>query len=301
MEKTRIALFMLCLLMMLSGKVMSCDPCSTGTSNMGIGLLKNNQSNFLRLGILNKRFTDRSLAEFSAFDYYTRINISFSYNLPKRRLRFEGHLPFAFNSRSTPEGMLQEQGVADARLIANYTLASQSFFDDKAKIYLEIGGGVSLPSGRRKDMAPIGLPEQFSLGTGGLGYILKTNASLKNGVYGVLFNSHYQLNSSTSNSYRFGDQLTYQLIGFKEYNYKRFTLIPNLGLMIDQISKDFTDDQKVVTDSGGEGIFISTAYNLRTDRWLAGISYAYPLVQRYSDGIYQAQERLALHFTYIIH
>jgi hypothetical protein len=67
----------------------------------------------------------------------------------------------------------------------------------KTAFYLEVGGGVSLPT--RKYNADNefdeNLPENFNVGKGSLGYTLQMNAISSYDKYGILTNANYQLNS----------------------------------------------------------------------------------------------------------
>ena len=136
--------------------------------------------------------------------------------------------------------------------------------------YLEAGSGLSLPTGKYNSdlILAENLPENFNIGNGSLGYILQMNAVLSHKQSGLLINSNYQWNSNTKKGYHFGNQFSSQLSGFREFPIGKLTLIPNLGLMYEHISSNAYKNGNTVPETGAEGLFISSAMNFKTNKYL---------------------------------
>jgi len=210
------------------------------------------------------------------------------------------HVPYNINLRNSESDELSLKGLSDIRLMANYVILKNAAIGQVSTLYLEAGAGMNLPTGKYdENLHERNLPENFNLGRGNLGYIVQVNAILGLPNFGFMLNSNYQLNSNTKSGYHFGNQFNTQVVGFKEFTINKFKLIPNTGLSFESIAADAYANGKAVPETGGEGLFLSSALNFKTEKWLAGISYAAPLIQQYAQSAVNAKERMALHFSFI--
>ena len=297
----RIVFIVLGCLLLSNTSLFACDACGCSASNMGIGLLTDYKSNIIRLSFFNTRFKSYPEHESLVSDNFTQFSLSMRYAIGKgKRVRLSAVLPFGINSRNVSQGKFTEKGLSDIRLTTNYVILNTKQIGKKTALYLEAGGGFNLPTGKYdENIHNRDLPENFNIGKGNLGYILQMNSVLSYSEYGILLSNNYQLNSNTKSGYRFGSQLVSQLIGFREFQLQKFKLIPNVGLLFESISNDTYANGKSVSETGGEGLFLASALNFKTDKWLAGISYANPLLHNYSESAVIAKEKVALHFSII--
>jgi len=284
-----------------TGSLLACDACGCSASNIGIGLMTDYRSNFIRLGYFRTRYKSNSEHEYAGSDIFTQVDISLRYAIGKnKKLWLTAHVPYSINVRNSESEKLSVQGLSDIRLIANYVVLNNIAVGEASTLYLETGAGMNLPTGEYDEkLHERNLPENFNLGRGNLGYIAQVNAVLGLPDFGLMLNSNYQLNSNTQSGYHFGNQFNAQIVGFKEFMVNKFKLIPNAGLSFESITDDAYANRKTVPETGGEGLFLSSALNFKTEKWLAGISYAAPLIQQYSQKAVTAKERIVLHFSFI--
>lgn len=294
---------MFCFAIFCSSTIYACDACGCSANGFGIGLMTDYRSNFIRLGYFDTRFSSNSEhGHHNSSDIFNRMNVSVRYSfkrLPK--LRFMGDLSYGHNLRSNSSSETLVKGFSDTRLLVNYTLLNTMAKNMKTAFYMEAGGGVSLPTGRFNDatFSDKNLPENFNIGKGSLGYIFQINAVLSHNKSGLLINNNYQLNSRTAQGYHFGNQFSSQLTAFRELSIGNFAVIPNAGLLYEHISSDEYSNNNRVPETGGKGLFFSSAINFKTDKWLAGVSYSLPIDQHYSGGVIDAGNRLAVHFSFL--
>ena len=281
--------------------VSACDSCGAGGSDFGVGLLTNYKSNYLRLSYQQFRFNTSSNDHSEGSDLFNVTDLSFRFALgKKKRIRLRTHVPYKFNHRVNEEEDISESGLADVLALAHYVLLSNKALDDKTKLYMDIGGGFSLPTGNYDDdIHEKNLPENFNVGKGSLGYVFQLNTVLGLGKSGIVWNNTSQFNLESPDGYQFGKSLNSRISIFRELELKKLKLIPNLSFSVDGTSKDQHANGNEVVETGGFGAFISSQINLKTQKWLLGISMELPISQNYAGGETQAIGRIATQFSYI--
>ena len=293
---------MFCIAVSCISATRACDACGCTASSLGIGLMSDYRSNFIRFSYFDTRFGSQSEhGHHNSADIFRRMDISFRYSFDKLpKLRFVGHIPYGLNQRSNDGTESEVQGISDMKFLVNYALFSSKAANQKTSFYMEVGGGFSLPTGKYKaDIRADNLPENFNIGNGSLGYIFQLNSVLSYDQFGLLLNNNYQLNGRTEDGYHFGNQFSSQLTAFREFPVGKISVIPNLGLLYERISSDEFSNENNVPETGGKGLFFSPSINFKTDKWLAGISYALPIDQHYSGGVIEAGRKLTVHCSYL--
>ena len=280
----------------------ACDGCGCSASDLGVGLMTDYRRNFIRLSYFDSRFSsNHEHGLHNSSDIFMRMSFSFRFSFRKLpKLKLIGEIPYGLNFRNTNSIKTSIKGIADSKFLINYTLLNNKAINSHTSFYLEAGSGLSLPTGKYNSdlILAENLPENFNIGNGSLGYILQMNAVLSHKQSGLLINSNYQWNSNTKKGYHFGNQFSSQLSGFREFPIGKLTLIPNLGLMYEHISSNAYKNGNTVPETGAEGLFISSAMNFKTNKYLTGLSYSLPIAQHYSGGTIDAGRKLAVHFSY---
>jgi hypothetical protein len=292
---------MFCCVFLNQTNSFACDACGSTASNMGIGLLTNYKSNFIRIGMFNTRFSTTPEHEYNVSDQFSQIELAVRYAAGgSKRIKLMAHLPYGFNRREADGVNSTITGFSDTRLIANYSLINSIDIGEDKYLYLELGGGLSLPTGKYDNaIHDKNLPLNFNIGRGALGYIFQLNSVFTFGQNGILLNQNFQSYRPTSNGYKFGNQYNSQLNLFRTFELNFVDLIPNIGIGFEKVSQDEFKSGNSETESGGDGVYCSLALNVKTEQWITGISIASPIKHNYSNGTIDAKSRLACHFTYI--
>jgi len=277
-----------------STSLTACDVCGSGGGNIGIGLLTDYRSNLVRFSYANTRFNSVPEHGNLVSDKFVQYSLAFRYSLGKtKRFRLALQCPFAVNTRNVEGKSLIEKGLSDIKLTTSYVVLNNLPIGSKSNIYLETGAGFNLPTGKYDEqLHDKDLPENFNVGKGNLGYIFQMNSILSIQKFGFVFSNNFQLNTATKSGYRFGNQFNSQLTAFKEVAIKNVKWIPNVGLGFDNTTSDNYSNKKEVPGTGGNGFFLSTSFNFKTEQWLAGFTYALPLVEQYAQGEVHAKGRI---------
>lgn len=276
----------------------ACDVC--GSSGVGIGLLTDYKSNFVRLSYSYTSFEAAPQVGYRVSDRFHQANLSVRYGIGEN-IRLFADLPVASNWRySALETAPQQQtGLGDAQILGYYVPYNRSL-SAQNRLYWEIGGGFQFPIGTYDpDIHDRNLPENFNVGRGSMGYLVQTNAILTLQKWGIVANLRYQHNGPTPKGYRFGDNWRAQGTLFYEIPVKTVRLVPNLGIGIEHLLGDRYANGKMVSGTDAVGCFLSAAFNVKTTNWVAGILVALPAFNYYGQGNIQATGRLSCQFSYL--
>lgn len=277
---------------------LACDVC--GSAGIGIGLLTDYKSNFLRWSYNQSKFQSVAHHENQSTDNFHQMKLSMRYTvLDKVHLMVQ--LPYSINTRTdnASGSTVKNTGIADANIRSNYTVVNRNI-TAKTSLYIESGLGLILPCGKYDArIYDRNLPENFNIGRGAFGYTTQTNAVLTKANYGLINNYIVQLNGNSTNGYHFGNQFSAQLTAFKEIAIKQLKWIPNVGINYEFVSTDRYKNKKVVASTGGQGLLSTIATNFKTENWLAGFTYSIPLSGNYSDGMANAKSRISCQFSYL--
>jgi hypothetical protein len=143
------------------------------------------------------------------------------------------------------------------------------------------------------------LPLHFNPGRGALAFISQLNVVVTREKSGMVISQNYQWNMDSKSGYHFGNQLNAQMTAFREYPLKKISLIPNVGLGFEHVAADSYANEKAVADTGGRATFFSSSINIKTEKWLAGFSYATPLTQQYATSDLDIKGRIACQLSFI--
>lgn len=218
------------------------------------------------------------------------------------RIKVSAKLPYRWNIRNMAGELETKNGLADTRIFGSYAILDNKAISEASKLYWEMGLSVKLPTGQYdKDIMFRSLPGNFNIGTGGMGYLLRSNMVFSKNGTGMGLTTAYQLNAKSRDGYQFGDQFTTALSLFGEKSVgKKSKLIPVGGLTYEQFAKNKFKSGNVAEGSGGKGLFLMGSLFYRHSDWQLGSSFSVPLAQNYSENGIEARSRLMLELTYFI-
>lgn len=280
--------------------LLACDACSSLGSG-GLGFYNYHNQNFIRLSWQQADYQSATGYRQRSKDDIQYINLTARWYITDR-LSGQISQPWIINKRSDSNQSQSLAGLGDIRLHCNYLIIRNKKFASDLSINWDIGAGIKLPSGKYdSDIHDQNLPENFNLGNGSWGYLTETNIILKRNNVGGIIGGAYQYNSKSNSNYQFGHQVTGQFSLFLEKNLSETTIItPNIGTQYEQISQDRYANENIVSGTGAKSIFHTLGCNIKNNKWLGGVSYAYPSYQRYANGEVNAKRKLNIQITYIL-
>ena len=283
----------------LQFQALACDVCGCSINGTGLGLMSAYRYNFVGMNWQYASFEGSLLHGSGSIDHFHTAELAVRYHFTDN-FKVLVNQPFKFNTRSLNGETSQLQGLGDTRVLANYT-----FLKDKKiggfDIYAELGAGAQLPVGQYdSDLHSKDLPENFNAGRGSWGWLAQPNLILSKGNMGFIFNGSYQYNMATETGYRFGNQMTGQLLYFyrKDVN-ENFTVTPYGGVVGERITQDIYPNGVLVGGTSGKGVFTSAGINLKVKDFLFSTAYSLPVWQLYSLNEVSAKSRITAQVSYI--
>lgn len=278
----------------------ACDACGCSIGGNGMGLLSAYRTNYVGLSWQTVRFQSTPGHSAGSEDYFHSFELAIRYHFSDR-FKLLIYQPYRLNRRLNNDQTTQQMsGISDTRLLGSYTVLKEVALGPQTSLFFEMGAGIKFPVGAyNAQIHDTNLPENFNIGNGSWGYILQPSLVLTHRQVGLVWNSVYQHHSRTRLDYRFGHQLTTQLLFFGEASLsKQLKLIPNGGLSFEQITADRYANDNTVSGTGGNGLFFSAGLNMKLGNWILGAASAIPLEQSYSHGEVNAKSRLSAQITF---
>jgi hypothetical protein len=275
----------------------TCDVCGCSVGGTGLGLMAAYHQNYVGFQYQLLPFlstlahSDGSSDDFHAFEFVTRFRVF-------RRLNLQLNQPWRLNIRQLPDGNISQNGFGDMKLTGNYIFLNQVELGKNFSLYAEAGGGIKIPTGKydpdirtRKN-----LPENFNTGNGNWASLFQSSIVLSRRNLGLSLTGSYQLNYRSTNSYRFGNQLSVQGLLFNQFLLNgRCSLTPFGGVFTEKVARDETPNGKYAPATGSDGRFAVAGLNLKFDEWLVGVAFSQP----YSNAEVEAKGRLSAQLSYI--
>lgn len=293
----------LCLFILFCGMIQStliaCDACGCSIAGGGVGLYANYRNNFITLGYQWSAFHAAGQDAHSMDDFHI-VEVSSRFYFTDR-LKVDAFLPYRINVRHDHGDKLSLNGLGDARLLIGYTVLKDKLLGENWGVFSEVNAGVKLPTGKYDpSLHDKDLPENFNLGTGGMGYMLQSNTMFYRERDGFIVAFSALVQGKSSDDYDYGDQYTVQTSYYREVPLSPgLKLIPNAGLAIEWITGDQYANGQEVSGTGGHGGFVNAGFTFKAEKWMAGATYAVPLWDTYSDGEVDAKNRFSVQVSYL--
>ncbi len=298
----RYAMLYCCILLFaFQGSVKACDACACGISGTTSGPLANYKNNYLGFTYQSFSFYNHLINSDESADKYHLFNIQARWELTDR-VRLIVRQPYRVNERQAGADIQQVSGLGDLFIQGSYKLFNLENIDGSTSFLFELGGGLKLPTGKYDpDIHLRDLPENFNIGNGSWGYSINPVMIFKRNRVGAIMTAVYQLFSSASNGYEFGDQAAVAM----EFSYTKnlgmmSSLTPGLGLYFESNKKDYYDSGLPVHGTGGNGLFLTFSNSVRVGKMLVIGQFIPPITADYSDSEVKARSRWTVSVNYIL-
>ena len=293
--------FMLVTMLFIAGSksVIACDACGCSIMGNPAGLLTQYKKNYLSFGWNRSGFNTAPGVGEGSVDVFHSFDISFQYYLASR-WRVGLYQSYRLNTREVNQTDQSIHGFSDTRLTADYTFYKKTS-SDGFEIYLDIGTGLSLPTGKYDPhLHDQELPENFNPGNGSIGVGIQQTSSVSYQSFGVVLKNswtHYLKNNA---DYTFGDQWAGNLLSF--YNLpidSTLSVLPMGGFQMENVNADIHPNGTEVDGTGGRGTFLSAGCQVKLNNWMCTFQYLVPLSNHYSSGDVEASQRFNVQLTHL--
>ncbi len=263
---------------------LACDLCGcTSGADMG-GVLPQFQKNMTGLRYREAHFshtgTTLSLSGNDRVeeDVFSATEVWLRY-FPTRRLQLIVNLPYQQHLRFTSGATQGISGVGDIQLQGLFTLINTPPSPENKWRHLWMaGGGVKLPNApyQQRNEDQLLFPAAFQLGTGAYAGSLQLVYSIRYKRAGIQTDLNYRYQGKNELAYQFGRQLFGGATLFYWYDYKNWILLPQLGLMAEDMAVD-REYGAVVPHTGATNKLLGLGMDVYYKRFLVSFQWRKPV------------------------
>jgi hypothetical protein len=278
-------------LMSFWNNTQACDICWCANGGSFMGLLPNMNQQLVGIRYFSKTYNSHLSSKFlGSREHFQTAELSLR-TYPFKNLQMIAFLPYKFNEQvlSYDGQNKRNEGFGDARVLFHYDMintAMDTLWLSDFNHQLLIGGGVKAPTGKFK-FNRFGISEvanaNFQLGTGSWDFPIQVIYTLQHSSMGFNLNATYQLNCVNENDYRFANRTVLAATLFKSLDTQRLTILPLVGLYVEQAGMDMKSGVKNEF-TGGWLAALNTGIEVYTPRYNLSANAQLPMTQNLSDG-----------------
>ncbi len=282
-----------------------CDTCGCSSSGGSMGYGTGLNTNFIGFRYIGQQYRSRDGIFNNSPWIEERFNTMQLWgNFPvSKQIIVNAIIPYQSHSRTFSDQTIQKiAGLGDVSILALYNLKkvrSDSLVPLKAEHYIQLGGGVKMPTGVFNKANNAGsVNPSFQLGNGSWDYILAANYgfSYRNWGMSTLFN--YAIKTENSENYKFGNQFNYGVNAFKTYYLsKSFSMTPVAGVAGEmyETNKEFGLD---IANTKGTIFLGKFSLEASYSSCALGVVSMLPITQNLNNDGVQLKNRMSIYLNF---
>jgi hypothetical protein len=286
----------------LANCLLACDICGNSTGQSSMGILPKYQKNFIGIRYQFRSFNTEhppSLlsAQGSVKNTYHSAELWGRY-LVTKRINLFAFVPY--NRYFQKEGNLntETKGLGDISLMAAYiVLNTGDSMDHRWKHYLQLGGGVKLPTGKttgRESNNP-----NMQSGTGSVDFPFNMLYILRHRQLGLSSELSCRINGMNHDTYKIGNKLNGSLRMFYVKRFRSFSILPSAGASLELLQQDIKN-RYIQEYSGGRSFLLNTGTDLYYKDFALSMNVQTPLYENLNRGISSSSARLLISLIYLL-
>jgi len=186
-------------------------------------------------------------------------------------------IPFQFSEQKAELSHQRLGGIGDISLMSTYILIKPDDSTRSLKHDLQLSAGVKLPSGRYQQLSDnFILNPNLQAGTGSTDALLSLTYSLRKEKWTFQWMQSSRINGVNPNRYRFGNRNSMQINVLRWVKWGTVSLIPQAGVSLDMIDKDYHGNVKL-EQSGGEQLSLPIGLFWQQGRYIVQAQFTQPL------------------------
>lgn len=281
----------------------ACDMCGCANSGSFFGILPQSNMRFVGVRYRLKDFDSHLNSQVLKTKEHYQTTELWGRFYPFMKTQLLVFLPYNSNKQTTLSGRTARiEGLGDASMIMHYNVFN-TFWDStihQVNQNLLIGGGLKLPTGkyRYEDTGEEGANANFQLGTGSVDFVLNAIYTLRYHSWGINADASHKLNTRNSNGYKFANRTNGSLMAFYAAKFGRFTMMPNVGTMVEYSGQDIKNGVKN-RFTGGWLMMANMGIELYYKRYSAGFIFQKPIVQNLVNKESRINQQTSIHCTFM--
>ena len=287
--------------------VFACDICGCSAQGTSLGLLPGATNHFVGLRYNFRHFMgvhpplDGDPGGQISNDYFQSAEIWGRYS-PIKRLQLYGFIPFNYSTQNESDMRRVTYGLGDVSILVSGVIiqSNDTLRRGKMKHEWTMGIAVKAPTGashRIDSKLGVVLPN-MQPGTGSWDFSLVSNYHFVHHNWGLNLNASYRYNLPNKFRYQFGSRILLSAHALRKLMFptKGFTMIPQMGFILDYAQKDYQNLSKNELNDFSGGYFLHG--EIRLDCYVKNfgfnISAALPVAQNYGQGYVTSKYRIEL-------
>jgi hypothetical protein len=287
-------------LLVVLNSTFACDVCGGASGLQGVGFLPNSNFHFIGLSYKFNSFDTEHPKLFETDpiifgeNTYKTMELWGRYKVSDKFQVF-GFVPY-HSKRIKDEKIYELEGLGDISLLVNYQLLKRANF----KMFL--GAGLKMPTGKSNQIVQNVLVPNLQLGTGTFDGLVTTNLTYLKSEFGVNSELNYTLNTKSSSGYKFGNQIDGSILGLYKKQFKKYMLIPQVGIKYYHKSKDITSVKYNIKEvhSGQSYLNIPIGLDFYTKKVGVRLLYEIPVAGEMSEGYVNPKANAKAQVLFII-
>ncbi|MBR9917528.1 hypothetical protein GYB29_07570 [bacterium] len=295
-------------LLILFNRAYACDVCGCGAMGQGMGYQPNSELHFIGLGwnFQSYDFEHPSIPNEpikTGNDQFQTVSINLRYNV-NPRLKLYAFVPYQIVNRLESGRNYSYSGLGDIETIIMYNLLVPNSESESAKIGLQLGGGLKLPTGKYNTEIDQQLIPNLQLGSGSVDVLFHSNLTLETGSrLAINQENRYSWRTANSLDYKFGNQLDSRLnLLYKLKTGSQSFLLPALGLSFHHRSLDMSEANRNLINrySGMQLLNLNIGLNLFINKLSMRVNWSNPLYSHIAKDYVEAKQALNIQLNYYI-
>jgi hypothetical protein len=278
--------------------VKACDICGCTSQGNYLSILPDNRYHLIGLRTNYSRYHSTHPDEsISGSDILFTSEIWGRYIL-KSKIMFTAILPFHILSRKEGSESINTSNIGDAMLMTHWIVLKSK--KSNLNQNLIIGGGVKFPVGNSNLIKNQNtLPPGLQPGTGTFDFVANVNYLIRKNNWGATLDLSSRLNTENNKQYKFGNRLTSSIKILHWWNKTGYSLVPQLGVDIENGEVD-TKKNIHVEFTGGNILWANAGINLfLNNNYSFGLNVQAPITQSLNQGQTRAYPRINAQFIYL--
>jgi hypothetical protein len=282
----------------------ACDICGCGVNNYYIGIIPQFNNKFFGMRYHYHYFNTRIANDVTQFsrDYYQTIEMWGGWNVGKK-LQLLAFVPVNINRSVSDDGIDKLSGLGDVVLVANYKLFDVNSKNNSDKVIshqLLVGGGIKLPTGKFQIDAndpDIAAAANHQLGTGSVDVLLDAMYNVRIGNLGINSSANYMMNTTNKDNFKFGNKLALSSFVFYAISSSKFSIAPNVGLLIEHSEANQLGGNKVDL-TGGSLLQGAAGVEISYGKTTFGFNAQLPIAQNFAQNQTMSKFKSMAHVTF---
>ena len=218
---------------------------------------------------------------------------------PHKRVQIFAVIPINSNSETESGSTIRTVGLGDIQVWANYALVQTP---DSAKSpwrhTLLAGGGIKTASGMNNAKNRVGerMGQSLQPGTGSWDALVNAVYTVRYKQWGLNTDVTARITTSNRQGFRFGNHISGSTKFFYWAKYRKWSFLPQAGVLADYGMKDRNAGVKV-DDSGGFAFLGTLGADVYYKRYVVGVTLQQPMYSNLGGGSVTPYQRYSANFA----